>query len=89
MVLVGLIVAAIPEGLPTVLAVTLAIGVQRMAARNAIIGRLHSIETLGAVSVICADKTGTLTRNEMMVTRISTAEGETEVTGAGYAPKGR
>ncbi|MGZ3217812.1 cation-translocating P-type ATPase [Paracoccus sp. T5] len=87
-VVVGLIVAAIPEGLPAALTITLAIGVQRMAARNAIIRRLPSIETLGAVSVICSDKTGTLTRNEMVVTRIATAEGDAEVGGAGYAPEG-
>ncbi len=88
MVVIGVAVSAIPEGLPAVMTITLAIGVQRMAARNAIIRRLPAVETLGSVSVICSDKTGTLTRNEMMVRTVLTAEGQFDVSGSGYDPAG-
>ncbi|MDO9533795.1 MAG: HAD-IC family P-type ATPase [Bacillota bacterium] len=86
---IGLTVAAIPEGLPAILTITLAIGVQRMARRNAIIRKLPSVETLGSVTVICSDKTGTLTRNEMTARLLFTSSGQYKVDGVGYAPEGK
>lgn len=85
---IGLMVAAIPEGLPAILSIILAIGVQTMADEKAIMRTLPSVETLGAVSVICSDKTGTLTKNEMTVQAVVTDNQTIEVTGTGYQPKG-
>ena len=88
LIVVSLAVAAIPEGLPAIMTITLALGVQRMARRNAIVRRLPAVETLGSVTVICSDKTGTLTRNEMTVKEIVLPEGVVTVEGTGYDPDG-
>ncbi|SDF47927.1 Ca2+-transporting ATPase [Methanolobus vulcani] len=84
----ALAVAAVPEGLPLTLTITLAYGMKKMAGHNAIIRKMLAVETLGSTTIICTDKTGTLTRNEMTVEKLFVSETEIDVTGSGYIPKG-
>ena len=88
MTAVSLAVAAIPEGLPAIVTIVLALGMQRMVKHNSLMKKLHAVETLGSTSVICSDKTGTLTQNQMTVVEMYVLDAEIKVSGEGYTPEG-